>query len=251
MFKNMVNNKFTYLVTGGSGYIGHHLLKMLPSNTINIDIKHGNDILDCNLPDADLVIHLAAQPGVIQSMEDPTETVRTNTLGTVRLAEKYKDTKFIFASTGGAIQDEIISPYGLSKYCAEEFVKMLFNDYVILRFANVYGKEGSRSVIDKFIKEDDIIIYGDGSQTRTFVHIDDLIRGIIDSMNWPKGTYYFGSDQNYTVLELAKATGKPIGFTGWVKGELKHSSLKNTTLGWEPKINAIEYIKSNCKKYDE
>lgn len=228
------------LITGHKGYIGSHLIKKL--DAIGIDIKDGNDIMYCELPDVDVVIHLAAQPGVVKSIDDPLETVRTNVLGTVRLAEKYKNTKFIFASTGGAIQDEIPSPYGLSKYCAEEFVKMLFKDYVILRFANVYGGEGSRSVVDKFLKESEITIYGDGSQTRTFVHIDDLITGIIASMNWPKGSYYFGSEQNYTILDLAAAVAKPIRFKDWREGELKHSSLKNTTPDWKPTIDVIEYI---------
>jgi len=237
-------DRMKILVTGHLGYIGHHLIKELEKNNevIGMDLKEGNDILDSDLPDVDLVIHLAAQPGVLLSLEEPTETVRTNTLGTVRLSEKYKNTKFIFASTGGAIQDTIVSPYGLSKYCAEMFVKLLFNDYVILRFANVYGKEGSRSVIDKFIKED-IVIFGDGKQTRTYVHIDDLIRGIMQSIEWPKGEYYFGSEQNYTVLDLAEATGKPYTFIPFKKGELMYSSLKNTTPNWKPKINIIEYIK--------
>ncbi len=235
------------LVTGYKGYIGSHLMKMLP-NAIGLDYADGNDIVTCDLPDADIVIHLAAQAGVVRSWGNPTETVRINTLGTVRLAEKYKDSKFIFASTGGAIQKEIISPYGLSKYCAELFIKMLFNNYVILRFANVYGKEKSRSVIDKFLDMDEITIYGDGSQNRTFVHIDDLLRGIMQAIDWPKGEYYFGSNQNYTVLELAKATGKPIKFEEWRKGELKESYLKNTTPDWKPRIDALEYIKKEVRE---
>jgi UDP-glucose 4-epimerase len=236
-----MKNKLKICVTGSAGYIGHHLIKEL--DAIGIDIKDGNDILDCDLPDADVVIHLAAQPGVIKSFEEPVETVRTNVLGTVRLAKRYKDTKFIFASTGGAIQDEIPSPYGLSKYSAELFIKNICSDYRILRFANVYGKDGSRSVIDKFLNEDKITIYGDGSQTRTFVHIDDLIRGIIMSINWEKGEYYFGSDQNYTIKELAEAVGKPIEYKDWRNGELKESKLLNTTPDWTPKINLLDYIK--------
>lgn len=232
------------LVTGHKGYIGTHLMKQIKA--IGLDIKDGNDIVNCDLPEVDVVIHLAAQPGVIRSMANPTETVRTNVLGTVRLAEKYKDTKFVFASTGGAIQDEIPSPYGLSKYCGEEFVKMLFNDYVILRFANVYGGPGSRSVIDKFLKDDEIVIYGDGSQNRTFVYIDDMVRGIIQAIKWPKGSYYFGSEQNHTILELAQAVGKPIRFEGWRKGELVKSSLKNTTPDWKPTVDIMDYIKQQC-----
>ena len=233
------------LVTGHKGYVGPHLMKRLGSQAIGLDIKDGNDIVTCNLPKVDVVIHLAAQPGVIKSFEDPVETVRTNTYGTVRLWEKYKDTKFIFASTGGAIQKEILSPYGLSKYCAEEFIKMLFSNYAILRFANVYGREGSRSVIDKFINKP-ITIYGDGLQTRIFVHIDDLIRGIIASINWPKGSYYFGDEKAYTVLELAQATGKPYKFAPRREGEILHPVLKNTTPNWKSIINPIDYIKKLC-----
>lgn len=228
------------LITGHKGYIGSHLIKELEA--IGLDLKDGNDILTAELPEADVVIHLAAQPGVVASMKNPIGTTETNLMGTLRLIEHYKDSKFIFASTGGAIQDEIISAYGLSKYCAEEFIKLLHKNYVILRFANVYGGVGSRSVIDTFLKADEITVYGNGSQTRTFVHIDDLIRGIIASIDWPMGSYYFGSDQNYTILELAQATGKTINFKPVREGELLHSSLKNTTPGWFPLVNALEYI---------
>ena len=235
----MANQIAKIVVTGHRGFIGSYLMKEI--NAVGLDKTEGNDILDCDLPDADIVIHLAAQPGVIKSMKDPVATVHNNITGTVRLAQKYKNAKFIFASTGGAIQDTILSPYGLSKECAERFVKMLFSDYVILRFANVYGK-GSRSVADKFLNGD-ITIYGDGSATRNYVYIDDLVRGIIQSINWPKGTYCFGSDQNYTVLEIAEAVGKPIKFEDWRQGELKNSSLKNTTPDWKPTKDLMEYIK--------
>lgn len=230
------------LVTGHKGFIGSHLVKSL-DEYVGLDLKDGYDITDCELPEADIVIHLAAQAGVVKSVENPHWTVKNNVLGTIRLMQHYKNAKFIFASTGGAIQDEILSPYGLSKYHCEEYLKMLHDNTVILRFANVYG-EGSRSVVDKFIKED-INIWGDGSQTRTFVHVDDLVRGIKKAINWPSGSYYFGGDQNYTIKELAEATGKKITYTDWKEGELKHSSLENTTPDWDHKHDVIEYIKQN------
>ena len=238
------------VVTGHLGYIGSHLMKRLPKHTIGLDLKDGNDICTCELPDADVVIHLAAQAGVINSIVNPVETCRTNTYGTVRLWEKYKNTKFIFASTGGAIQDDqtppYVSPYGLSKFCAEQFVKMCFTNYRILRFANVYG-DNSRSVIDAFLKTDKPVIFGDGTETRTFVHVDDLVDGILDSVNWPKGEYYFGSDQNYSLKEIADATGKEVEYRPMRPGELKHSKLENTTIGWKPTINTIGYIYERIK----
>jgi UDP-glucose 4-epimerase len=222
------------------GFIGSYLVKEF-DDFIGLDIKEGNDILTCDLPDADVIIHLAAEPSVVESIEDPFHNAMTNIMGTIRLAERYKDSRFIFASSGGAIQETIESPYGLSKYCCEEYIKMLCNDYVILRFPNVYGAN-SRSVIDKFLSND-IDIWGKGDATRTYAHVSDIISGIIQSMKWEKGLYKLGTDQNYTVLELAQATGKPLFFSEKKKGELLHSSLKNETPGWMATIDAIDYIK--------
>jgi UDP-glucose 4-epimerase len=230
------------LITGHKGFIGGYLTKEFNSY-IGIDLKEGKDILNCELPEADVVIHLAAEPGVIKSMEEPYKNAETNILGTIRLANRYKDTKFIFASSGGTIQETIISPYGLSKYCCEEYIKLLCNNYVILRFPNVYGK-GSRSVADKFLNND-VIIYGDGSATRTYGYIDDIVRAICLSIEWMTGTYKLGGNQNYSVLEIAQAIGKPITFMPKRKGELDHSSLPNVTPNWETTMDLIEYIKQN------
>ena len=230
------------LVTGHKGFIGSYLTKRL-NNFIGLDIKEGNDILTCDLPDADVVIHLAAEPGVIASMEDPFKNAQTNILGTIRLAKRYKDSKFIFASSGGTIQEQIISPYGLSKKTCEEYIKMLCNDYVILRFPNVYGK-GSRSVVDKFLNSD-IIIYGDGSQNRTYGYVNDIVDGIRYAMYWEQGTYKLGSEQNYTVLQIAEAIGKEITFKDKRDGELDHSSLENTTPDWHTTMDLLEYIELN------
>lgn len=228
------------LVTGHMGFIGKALMPHLP-NAIGLDIKDGNDILTCDLPDADVVIHLAAQPGVINSMKDPVRTVDQNITATVRLLKRYPKAKFIFASSGGTIQEVIASPYGMSKFCCEKFIEMMNDNYVILRFANIYGT-GGRSVVDKFLRENNNIIYGDGSATRTYLYIDDLVDGILKSLDWEKGSYYFGSDQNYTVLSIATAIGKPFSYAGHREGELFHSSLENTTPNWESKTDLMEYI---------
>jgi UDP-glucose 4-epimerase len=227
------------LITGHLGFIGSYLTKEL-DDFIGLDIKEDNDILTCHLPDADIVIHLAAEPGVLKSMDSPYKNAETNIMGTIRLAERYKKSKFIFTSSGGAIQEVIESPYGLSKYTCEQYIKILCNDYVILRVCNVFGK-GSRSVIDKFLNND-IDIYGDGSATRTYGYVDDVVRAIKASMTWPKGLYKLGSDQNYNVAEIAEAIGKPVRFSPHRKGELLHSNLENTTPGWETTLDAMDYI---------
>lgn len=229
------------LVTGNRGFIGSYLSEFV--NDLNLDIKDGNDILECELPDADVVIHLAAQPGVIASVEDPFTNARTNILGTIRLLERYKEAKFIFASSGGTIQEKIESPYGLSKYTCEEYIKLLSDNYVILRFPNVYGF-GSRSVVDKFIAEDELTVYGDGKTYRIYAHVSDVVNAILMSIDWPKGTYKLGTTQRYSVQELAEAMDKPIKYAPARKGEITHtnSRLPNETPGWEASVELLDYI---------
>ena len=227
------------LITGSSGFIGSHLMKRL--DAFGLDYKDGQDILTCDLPDADIIIHLAAHASVIESMNDPVGDARINILGTIRLANHYKDKRFIFASSGGAIQEVIESPYGMSKLCAEKYIDLLCEDYVILRFPNIYGP-GSHSVVEGFINGP-IRIYGDGTSTRDYVHVDDLVEAIAQSLEWKKGLYSLGSEINTSILDLAQATGKPIEFVGKVKGELQATTVPNTTPNWRPKTKVLEYIK--------
>lgn len=229
------------LITGDKGFIGSYLTKELP-DSLGMDKIDGQNILDTYLPNnVGTVIHLAAQTSVIDSISDPYNDAENNILGTIRLAEKYRDKLFIFASSGGAIQETIESPYGLSKFCAEEYIRMICKDYIILRFPNIYG-EGSSSVVDKFINGP-VNIYGDGSSTRDYVHVSDLVRAIVASQDWELGTYQLGSGKNTSVLELAQATGKPITHTDSIKGELQYSYVKNTAPDWEPTIDVLDYIK--------
>lgn len=228
------------LITGDKGFIGSYLVKEF-NEYEGFDAREGRNILYAPLPDADIVIHLAAQTSVIDSINDPLDDALTNIVGTIRLAERYKDSKFIYASSGGAIQEKIESPYGLSKYCGEEYVKLFCNNYVILRFPNIYG-EGSKSVVEKFINGD-VNIYGDGTASRDYLHVSDLVRCIMYSLDWESGTYSLGTGKNTTVQEIAEATGKPIHYTDSVKGELHHSYVKNTTPSWQHDVDVLSYIK--------
>lgn len=239
------------LITGHRGFIGSHLVNFLQGDMElsnceieGLDLVDGQNILDCELPEADIVIHLAADSSVIESMKDPSGVAKTNILGTIRLVEKYKGKKFIFASSGGTIQETIESPYGLSKFCAEEYIKLLHNNFVILRFPNIFGPR-SHSVVEKFINGP-VNIFGDGSSSRDYVHVYDLILAIKESVGWKQGTYRLGSGKNTLTIDLAKATGKPINFLPKVSGELQHSFVKNDT-EWKPIIDVTEYIKKEMK----
>lgn len=165
------------------------------------------DILDAPLAKAvtqraDIVVHLAANTGVAPSVEDPIADGKTNVVGTLNMLEACRAEnvgRFIFASSGAPLgvqspplNEEMAphpaSPYGASKLAGEGYCSAYFHsfgiDTVALRFGNVYG-EGSgkkNSVIAKFIKQAmagvPLEIYGDGTQTRDFIHISDLIGAV-------------------------------------------------------------------------
>lgn len=239
------------LVTGHKGFIGGYLLPKLGNfDVVGLDKKNGEqeNILTCDLPDADIVIHLAAEPGVVASVKDPLSNAETNIIGTVRLLKRYPNAKFIFSSSGGTIQETIESPYGLSKKTCEEYIKLLSKNEVILRFPNVYG-EGSRSVVDKWLnqKPEDRIIYGNGQTYRIYAHVNDVVRAILLSLDWGPGTYKLGTNQRYTVQELVDYIGGPFQRYPAREGEITNleSQLINTTPNWKPEVELMGYIDGN------
>lgn len=238
------------LITGHRGFIGPHVMQRFPG-AVGLDIKDGNDILECDLPPADVVIHLAAEPGVVASVADPFTNARTNILGTIRLAKHYQNAKFIFASSGGTIQKEIESPYGLSKYTCEEYIKLLHPNSRIVRFPNVYG-EGSRSVVDKWLKEDKLTIFGDGNTYRIYAHVSDVADAVKLAVDWSPGLYRLGTAQRYSVLEIAhtiaQLQAKPIYFAPAREGEITHqeSELPRFAPGWQPQVDLMEYIRERA-----
>jgi UDP-glucose 4-epimerase len=165
------------------------------------------DILDEGLAlrvseGADVIVHLAANTGVAPSVEDPRADCLANVIGTLNYLEaaRHNEAKrFVFASSGATIgeveppiHEEMtphpVSPYGASKLSGEAYCSAYFRTFgvetVALRFGNVYGPLSSHksSVIAKFIKRatrgEVLEIYGDGTQTRDFVYVEDLTRAV-------------------------------------------------------------------------
>jgi UDP-glucose 4-epimerase len=150
----------------------------------------------------DVIIHLAANTGVPGSVENPRLDMECNVIGTFNMLEAARINqvkRFVFASSGSPvgecappIHEELpphpVSPYGASKlagegYCSA-YAKTFGVETVALRFSNVYGPGSTHksSVVAKFIKQalngETLVIYGDGTQTRDFIYIDDLIEAI-------------------------------------------------------------------------
>ena len=297
-------------ITGGTGFIGSHLYKYLSKqgNKIiifdnlsnskiqkltdpNIKIIKG-DILDYpllskSLNNTEIVIHLAAQISVTDSIKDPNNTMKVNVDGTQNVLDacQKNNIKNLIAISTAAVfgnQDVIdessktnpISPYGKSKLLMEEKITNFSKKYnlnsVILRFFNLYGPGQSpqyAGVITKFlenIREDKpLVIYGNGSQTRDFIHIDDAVECIslaIKNIDKKTGKIYnVGSGKSTSILELAnlllKLSGKnlPISFKPEIKGDILYSKtsidLAKKELGFEPKISLQEGLSRFFQDY--
>ena len=230
------------LITGSSGYIGQHLVKLLQkdyevygidkdychndylkrSNFMQIDVRY--DIANFlfainNWPDEfDAIIHLAALVRVNESVEQPYAYYDTNFNGTVNVLTSIHHKNFIFASTGAA--ENPISPYALSKRVAEDIVHESCHDsyYTIFRFYNVIGTDGiiqptnPDGLFSNLIKAEKygtFNLYGtdyntpDGSAVRDYVHVNEICFAIREAIEKPaNGLENLGHGVGHTVKEM-------------------------------------------------
>lgn len=226
------------LVTGHRGFIGSRLFSKL-EGAVGIDVQEGRNVLSC-LPqnrNVTLIYHLAAQSSVEPSWDDPVHDM-DNIRMTVRLAHTYPMAKIVYANSCASIN--VNSPYGFSKWASGEYLKKFHENYVSCVFPNVYGQgEDGKSVVDIFRGRDNVTVFGDGLQIRDYVHVDDIVEGLLLAQNWPVGEYFMGSGISTNVLDLAQ--GKTINFAPPRK-EDREVVVPNTTPDWLPKTNVLEYL---------
>lgn len=187
----------------------------------------------------DVVIHLAARAGVRPSIQNPLLYERVNILGTMNLLEcckKYNISKFIFASSssvyGGNKKlpfseednvDHPVSPYAATKKAGELICYTYYNLYKIsiycFRFFTVYGpRQRPEMAIHKFTRQilngEEMEIYGDGSSSRDYTYVDDVISGMVNSLGSIEGfeIINLGNSRTVKLLDLIKlietATGE-------------------------------------------
>ena len=242
-------------------------------------ILHQGDILNpedlaAAFRDVEQVVHLAAYGSVVESVADPRANFTVNVQGTLNVLRASVDAgvrRLVFASTGGAlIGDAVppvneqslpkpISPYGASKLCGEAYCHAFAKSYgletVCLRFGNVYGPHSAhkKGAVTVFIKAlmagEPIVIYGDGSASRDYIHVEDLCSGIATALDVPLAggeVFHLASGRETTVLELARTlrdvAGKPdhpIEFRPARAGEVARNFASydkaRERLGFQPK----------------
>src|SRR3989344_6430142 len=303
------------VVTGGAGFLGSHLCEKLleqVNEVIAIDnLITGSEDNIANLKDnpnfefinadaswglpeeitgVDQIYHLASPASPNKNnpqsyIAHPFETMKVNTMGTMKLAEQAAKAgiRFLFASTSEVYGDPLEHPqkeeyngnvstigprsvYDESKRFGETivsaFVRSKELDGVIVRIFNTYGPrmpEDGRVVIE-FVKaardNQPLPMFGDGSQTRSFCFVSDMVDGLISAMEkGEKGEVYnLGNPDEFTVLELAKKVKQLTNSGSEIKQveDLPEDDPKKrcpditkakNKLGWEPKVGLDEGLK--------
>ena len=182
--------------------------------------------------DINIVIHLACRSGVETSTEDPLGTFQNNVYGTLRCLEAARENgvkRFIFSSSGGTVLGEQLEPlhetlapnpssiYGASKLACEGYCKAYYKSFgletVILRFSNVYGPHSMRkltNLIPAFIiaglRNVPCYINGDGSVTKDYIYVKDLVKTILVSASLPGlggETFQIATGKETSINEIA------------------------------------------------
>ncbi len=220
------------LCTGSGGFIGSHLMEVL-DNAVGYDLKSGQDIRDAEqlysyMKNVDMVVHLAAETSIAQCWNDPVNLYSHNILGTanvIQTAIKAKVKKIIYASSASVYQP-FDNPYSVSKYCDEALFEV-YKDQIQsigMRFMNVYGKGQNKAygtVIPAFYEgfksKKGIKIYGDGKQTRDYIHVKDIAMFIFHVINTENKQRHLvldvGTGKSVSVNKLAEMFTKLMGKT--------------------------------------
>lgn len=241
-----------------------------------------------------VVNHHAAQASISRSVADPVHDARTNILGTVRLLElgrKYGRPGFIFASSGGAVyghqqwypasEDHPLSPtnaYGIAKLTVEKYLAYYWDTHQIrsisLRYGNVYGPRqnplGEAGVVAIFIGAllcgKRPVIYGDGHQTRDFVHVRDVVRANILALDLLLSNAHrsnrgceavnIGTGRETSVLEILNRLASVVkaspecDFESPREGEIRRSCLDiawaHKLLNWTPTLALEEGLRETA-----
>ncbi len=234
----------------------------------------------------EIVNHHAAQMDVRKSVADPKYDASLNILGGLNVfetARRHGVRKFIFSSTGGAVYGEQdyfpadeqhplrpLSPYGITKLCTEKYLfyyKEVYGiDYVILRYANVYGprqnSHGEAGVVaifaEKMLHGDQPIINGNGKQTRDYTHVADVVKANLLALHSNSSDVFnIGTGTETTVNEVFLKLRQYLNPSCLEKhgpakqGEQRRSVVSyekiQKKLGWTPSVSLDEGLRMTAE----
>lgn len=298
------------LVTGGAGFIGSHVVERLLTGGMSVVVVD-NLITGCrsNVPPEvplyvtdvaapelldvfagerpDYCIHLAAQISVGASLREPEEDARVNIDGTInvlRACHSVGVKRLVYGSSAAVYGDPStlplaedarlapLSPYGISKKCAEDYLRVLGGHYgiepVVLRYANAYGPRQAISAecgvitifVNSIIERKTPVIFGDGGATRDFLYVGDIAEATYMALfSQHTGVFNIGSGIEVTVTELWSALSAASGVVlsprhGQARpGDIYRSCLEvvkaNELLGWRASTSLEEGLRLTLDYY--
>ena len=261
--------------TGRQSNLSHHKIKNV--KIIKVDISNSKH-LDKYFNDVDYVFHLAGIADIVPSIENPSKYFKSNVVGTlnvVQAAKRAKIKKFIYAASASCygIPDKFpikenakinpMYPYAFTKWQAEELIMHWAKIYnfpaISVRFFNAYGPRSRTSgaygaVFGVFLAQKlankPLTIVGNGNQTRDFIHVYDLVNGIIKaaSSNKVGKIYNIGGGKEVKVNKITKLIGGKKVHIPKRPGEPNRSladiSKIKKDLNWQPKIKIEEGVEN-------
>jgi UDP-glucose 4-epimerase len=306
-----------YLVTGGAGFIGSHIVEYLANahheviildNLFsgflkNIEAYHTYDnvsftngsITDIDLvrnicQDVDGIFHEAAIPSVPRSLNNPVATNDVNITGTLNLLVVARESgvkKIVYASSSSVYGDtpqlpkneemkpNPKSPYAVSKLAGEYYCRVFSGLYgietVALRYFNVYGpRQDPQSqysavipcFIDRIMNNESPVIYGDGSQTRDFTFVKDVVQANWKAMeSGADGIFNVARGERISLLDLAETIMEQTGIrkdiifadsrTGDVHDSLADISAAKKAFDYSPEYPLNTGIKETIRWFEE
>lgn len=302
------------LVTGGCGFIGSHVVELMVRKQHHVmildDLSTGqmewvNDVIVnhskyvnfdlCRVQTwdhveplvkgfrPDVICHLAAQPAISTSWDDPIKNADINEMGTLNLllsAKEHGVKRFIFTSTSAVYRETTQlayefsqlapkTPYGISKMAGEAYVQTLFPSSVVLRLGNVYGPRqvpiGENQVVPRMLRHflygDDFSIHGDGEQKRDFVFVEDVAEAFLLGIWGKPGTYNIATGHRTSVNDLARFVEAKYDAVGYKWNHTKEQDPRRDILldvqaaykclGWKPDICITAGLEITCKWWND
>ena len=221
-------------------------------------------ITSYNFINPDVVFHMAAIARIQPSFKNPIDYFTTNANGTLNLVNwcAENNVSLIYAGSSSKHSGRFKNPYTFSKDIGEDIIELYKKHYylstTITRFYNVYGpyqltEGGYTTLIGRWLNNIkngiQCEIYGDGEQRRDFTHVDDIIDALVSIMDNKVYGYDFelGRGKNVSVNEVAEMMNIIPIYKDPKPGEARHTLNQDQQagiiLGWNPKINLIDYLK--------
>lgn len=298
------------LITGGAGFIASHVVDayLADGHTVAVidnlstgkitNIPAGVELFEGDIEDSEflqttfaafkpeIINHHAAQVSVAVSGREPVKDAQTNIIGTLNVLQAAKQAqvgRFIYVCSGGSMYGKPttlpcteealanpLSPYALSKYTAEQYVRMLAGEmpFVILRYSNVYGPRqdphGEAGVCAIFsqnmLQNLPVTIYGDGKHIRDYVYVTDLAAANVSALTMGQGqAFNIGTSIATTTQQVFEILAQAAGYAleplhkperlGEVKEVVLDITKASQGLKWQPQVQFAQGISQTVTWY--